>query len=296
MFERFTDRARRVVVLAQEEARMLGHGFIGTEHLLLGTIAQGDGVGGKALEQLGLRLEGARAEVERLVARGTGEVPSGHIPFTPRAKGALEHAFRESLHLGHTYIGTEHVLLGLLRESDGVAAQLLRTRFGDVEVVRNTVISLLSGLGAPTVPPAARAPLPTDRWSPAQRAAMELAAGRARAKTVGTHHVLAVFAEWPDDVCAAAQVLRAGGFDASKLATPIADWDVADTRDETEEQWAQRVAEVTVSADGLTITLRDPQLRERVIKAMASDDSAVQEAFRRAVQGLRDLPPAESSD
>ena len=124
MFERFTDRARRVVVLAQEEARMLNHNYIGTEHILLGLIHEGEGVAAKALESLGISLEAVRQQVEEIIGQGQ-QAPSGHIPFTPRAKKVLELSLREALQLGHNYIGTEHILLGLIREGEGVAAQVL---------------------------------------------------------------------------------------------------------------------------------------------------------------------------
>ena len=144
MFERFTDRARRVVVLAQEEARMLNHNYIGTEHILLGLIHEGEGVASKALESLGISLEGVRAQVEEIIGQGQ-QAPSGHIPFTPRAKKVLELSLREALQLGHNYIGTEHILLGLIREGEGVAAQVLVKLSADLNRVRQQVIQLLSG-------------------------------------------------------------------------------------------------------------------------------------------------------
>jgi ATP-dependent Clp protease ATP-binding subunit ClpC len=144
MFERFTDRARRVVVLAQEEARMLNHNYIGTEHILLGLIHEGEGVAAKALESLGISLEGVRAQVEEIIGQGQ-QAPSGHIPFTPRAKKVLELSLREALQLGHNYIGTEHILLGLIREGEGVAAQVLVKLGADLNRVRQQVIQLLSG-------------------------------------------------------------------------------------------------------------------------------------------------------
>ena len=144
MFERFTDRARRVVVLAQEEARMLNHNYIGTEHILLGLIHEGEGVAAKALEALGISLEGVRAQVEEIIGQGQ-QAPSGHIPFTPRAKKVLELSLREALQLGHNYIGTEHILLGLIREGEGVAAQVLVKLGADLNRVRQQVIQLLSG-------------------------------------------------------------------------------------------------------------------------------------------------------
>src|SRR2546429_1264494 len=144
MFERFTDRARRVVVLAQEEARMLNHNYIGTEHILLGLIHEGEGVAAKALESLGISLEGVRQQVEEIIGQGQ-QAPSGHIPFTPRAKKVLELSLREALQLGHNYIGTEHILLGLIREGEGVAAQVLVKLGADLNRVRQQVIQLLHG-------------------------------------------------------------------------------------------------------------------------------------------------------
>jgi ATP-dependent Clp protease ATP-binding subunit ClpA len=144
MFERFTDRARRVVVLAQEEARRLNHNYIGTEHLLLGLIGEGQGVAAQALESLGIRLAAVRQQVEAIIGRGQ-QAPSGHIPFTPRAKKVLELARREADALGHHYVGTEHILLGLIREGDGVAAQVLVALGADLNRVRQQVIQLLPG-------------------------------------------------------------------------------------------------------------------------------------------------------
>ncbi len=147
MFERFTDRARRVVVLAQEEARLLNHDYIGTEHILLGLIHEQQGVAAKALESLGIRLEAVRSQVEGIIGQGQS-APTGHIPFTPRAKKVLELSLREALQLGHNYIGTEHLLLGLLREGQGVAAQVLVKLGADQARVRQQVIQLLSGYAA----------------------------------------------------------------------------------------------------------------------------------------------------
>ena len=144
MFERFTDRARRVVVLAQDEARGLKHNYIGTEHLLLGLISEGEGVAAKALEMMGIKGEAVRASVIEII--GEGEKPvEGHIPFTPRAKRVFELSLREALQLGHNYIGTEHLLLGLLKEGEGVAAQVLTKQGADLAQVRQTVIQMLSG-------------------------------------------------------------------------------------------------------------------------------------------------------
>ncbi|TDI55622.1 MAG: AAA family ATPase, partial [Acidobacteria bacterium] len=146
MFERFTDRARRVVVLAQEEARLLNHNYIGTEHILLGLLNEGEGIAAQALESLDIDLASVREEVVKIIGQGQ-QSPSGHIPFTPRAKKVLELSLREALQLGHNYIGTEHILLGLIREGEGVAAQVLQQLGAELQKVRQTVIRLLSGPG-----------------------------------------------------------------------------------------------------------------------------------------------------
>ena len=161
MFEKFTDKARRVVVLAQEEAKLLNHNYIGTEHILLGLIHEGEGVAAKALEALGINLEQVREQVQDIIGQGA-QAPSGHIPFTPRAKKVLELSLREALQLGHSYIGTEHLLLGLIREGEGVAAQVLTKLGADTNKVRQQVIQLLSGyqgketvsVGGEVAPPA----------------------------------------------------------------------------------------------------------------------------------------------
>ena len=164
MFERFTDRARRVVVLAQEEARMLNHNYIGTEHILLGLIHEGEGVAAKALESLGISLEGVRQQVEEIIGQGQ-QAPSGHIPFTPRAKKVLELSLRESMQLGHEYIGTEHILLALIREGGG-AGQLLARAGVDLDRTRQQIIELLYGhreAGSAAAPPPASADELTGR-------------------------------------------------------------------------------------------------------------------------------------
>jgi ATP-dependent Clp protease ATP-binding subunit ClpA len=145
MFERFTDRARRVVVLAQEEARMLNHDYIGTEHILLGLIHEGHGVAAGALEALGITDEAVRQQIDEIVGRGKKPARSGHIPFTARAKKSLELSLREALQLGHNYIGTEHILLGLIREGEGPAAQVLTAMGADLDTVREQVIEILHG-------------------------------------------------------------------------------------------------------------------------------------------------------
>jgi ATP-dependent Clp protease ATP-binding subunit ClpA len=149
VFERFTDRARQVVVLAQEEARTLDHDHVGTEHLLLGLVREGDGVGARALGVMGISLPAVRAKVEAIIGRGEGAPPRGRIPFSRRAKKVLELSLREALQLGVSYIGTEHLLLGLIREGEGVAAQVLHELGADLGRVRQTVIQMLSGYAQP---------------------------------------------------------------------------------------------------------------------------------------------------
>jgi ATP-dependent Clp protease ATP-binding subunit ClpC len=171
VFERFTDRARHVVVLAQEEARLLDHNFIGTEHILLGLIREEEGVAARALESLEIPLEAVRSQVEEILGRGQS-APTGHIPFTPRAKKVLELSLREALQLGHNYIGTEHILLGLIREGEGVAAQVLQTLGADLGRVRQTVIELLEGY-TPDEPPESYAPFQPKRKGGRRRKVIE---------------------------------------------------------------------------------------------------------------------------
>src|SRR5882724_3292214 len=144
MFQRFTERARRVVVLAQEEARTLSHDYVGTEHILLGLVREGEGVAAQALESLEISLDAVRQQVEEMIGRGQ-QAPPGHIPFTPRAKKVLELSLREAQQLNHNYIGTEHILLGLIREGEGVAAQVLVKLGADLNRARQRVVQLLHG-------------------------------------------------------------------------------------------------------------------------------------------------------
>jgi ATP-dependent Clp protease ATP-binding subunit ClpC len=145
MFERFTDRARRVIVDAQNEARSLSHNYIGPEHILLGLINEGDGVGAKALEAMQISTDTVRGRIEEIIGRGQAPPSTGHIPFTPRAKKVLELSLREALQLGHNYIGTEHILLGLIHEGDGVAAQVLVGLGVELDRTRQLVIQILTG-------------------------------------------------------------------------------------------------------------------------------------------------------
>jgi hypothetical protein len=170
VFERFTERARQVVVLAQDEARALGHNYIGTEHLLLGILREEEGIAARVLEALDVSLEEVRAEVVRIIGSGE-ELATGQIPFTPRGKKVLELALREALSLGHNHIGTEHILLGLVREGEGVAMQILLGFDADADTIRNEVIRALAG------PAGARfehvAPLPPDLQEEVERVRAE---------------------------------------------------------------------------------------------------------------------------
>jgi ATP-dependent Clp protease ATP-binding subunit ClpC len=194
MFERFTDRARRVIVLAQEEARKLNHNYIGTEHILLGLIHEGEGVAPQALSELGISLQSVRLQVEEIIGQGTA-APSGHIPFTPRAKKVLELSLREALQLGHNYIGTEHILLGLVREGEGVAAQVLQKLGAGLDRVREEVIRLLathSGEAEPEVDAADRPESPLE-WSAHSTHVLRLSRNVARSlgrQTVEPEHIL----------------------------------------------------------------------------------------------------------
>ena len=161
MFERFTERARQVVVLAQEEARALRHNYIGTEHILLGLLREEQGIAARVLRSLGVDLEQTRAQVGRIVGAGDEVVPAGRIPFTPRSKKVLELSLREAVGFGHDYIGTEHVLLGLVRENEGVAARILLDFEAVAETVRNAVVGLLGGTAAHAAPRRARRLRPT---------------------------------------------------------------------------------------------------------------------------------------
>ena len=198
MFERFTDRARKVVVLAQTEARMLNHNYIGTEHILLGLVAESEGIAGQALTSLGISLEAVRSQVVEIIGEGKA-APTGHIPFTPRAKKVLELSLREALQLGHNYIGTEHILLGLIREGEGVAAQVLVKLGADLKRARETVLALLSD----SVPEGVRSAGQIDKGTSYVRViqvAQEAAAEMGAESVEATHLLIALIASGDDEV------------------------------------------------------------------------------------------------
>jgi ATP-dependent Clp protease ATP-binding subunit ClpC len=167
MFERFTERARQVVVLAQDEARVLRHNYIGTEHLLLGLLREEEGIAARVLGEFGVTVDEVRAQVGRIVGQGD-EVTTGQIPFTPRAKKVLELSLREAQATGHNYIGTEHVLLGLVRENSGVAARILLDFNADAETIRGVIIGMLSGMPAGRKPGLISIPVTTTTHTPAR--------------------------------------------------------------------------------------------------------------------------------
>ena len=278
MFERFTGKARRTIVLAQEEARSLNHNFIGTEHILLGLLHEGQGVGPRALTQFGMTLEGAREEVTAIVSAGKQPPSSGHIPFTPRAKKTLELALREALQLHHNYIGTEHILLGLIREGDGVAVQVLR-QHGDLLKIRAAVLDLVQAM-APVEPRgrnwlrrvSAVLGKPGEAGeelgegteqsvlsaSPAADATLSAAAQLAGGEPVGSHHLL--LAALSDVNSAAARVLASLGVDLTQAKDALHHADIAGTSDELPEDAGRRQMNLQVTDETVMIVATDEAL------------------------------------
>jgi ATP-dependent Clp protease ATP-binding subunit ClpC len=273
MFERFTNRARHVVVLAQEEARGLQHNYIGTEHILLGLIGEPGGVAAQALDRFGVTLAGAREEVKGIVGIGKGAV-SGHIPFTPRAKKTLELALREALQLNHNYIGTEHILLGVIREGEGVGAQVLKEH-ADLIAVRMAVLDLVpagpaqargrrwlrrlvtAGFGEPGEAGGPGEPGETTelRTTPAADTSLDEAARLAGPNPVGSHHLLLAALADPD--AAAARALASLGVDLDQARETLRNADVTGTSDEPPEEAGRRQMLIRVTGDRLTIEATD---------------------------------------
>ncbi len=247
MFERFSGQARQVVVSAQEEARELDHNYIGTEHLLLGLLTISDSLASSSLIALGYTHDDVQASVEAMIGRGKAP-PGGHIPFTPRAKKVLELSLREALQLKHNYIGTEHILLGLLREGEGVAAQILADKH-PLDRIRGEVLARIESPGAREAHGAGRTPAAHD--------VLALAAELAGEAPVGSHHILEAILEQPDS--AAAKVLTDAGIDLDQLAAKLDEVSTEDTADDTPEQAAARQLELSVTDETVTVVLRDPR-------------------------------------
>ena len=251
MFERFSGQARHVVVNAQEEARELDHNYIGTEHLLLGLLAS-DSLASASLNALGYTHDIVRDKLEAIVGRGKAS-PGGHIPFTPRAKKVLELSLREALQLKHNYIGTEHILLGLLREGEGRAAQILADQH-PLDRIRSEVLTRIES------PAAAREAHGAGRTSAAHDV-LALAAELAGEEPVGSHHILEAMLQQPDS--AAAKVLGDAGIDLDQLAAKLDEISTEDTADDTPEQAAARQLELSVTDEAVTVVLRDAASIER---------------------------------
>jgi ATP-dependent Clp protease ATP-binding subunit ClpA len=287
MFERFTNHARHTVVLAQEEARRLQHNYIGTEHILLGLIGESGGLAARVLQSFGMSLEGTRQEVAAIVGTGGGTV-SGHIPFTPRAKKVLELALREALQLHHNYIGTEHILFGLIREGDGVAATILK-QHADLTAIRTAMLDLLPAAsieasrgrrwlrrrGGAESSEAGEATALAEQSvlsaTPAADATLSEAARLAGVQPVGSHHLL--LAALGDADSAAARALAALGVDLDRAKEALRGVDVTGTSDEQPEEAGRRQMIIRVADDRLTIEAADP---------------AIIEAGRAALQALGD--------
>ena len=246
MFERFSGQARQVVVLAQEEARELDHNYIGTEHLLLGLLAPSESLASASLNALGYTHDGVRDSLVAIVGRGKAS-PGGHIPFTPRAKKVLELSLREALQLKHNYIGTEHILLGLLREGEGRAAQILADKH-PLDQIRGDVLARIESPAASEAHAAGRTPAAHD--------VLALAAELAGETPVGSHHILVAILQQPDS--AAAKVLTDSGIDLDELAAKLDDVSTEDTADDTPTQAAARQLELSVTDETVTVVLRDP--------------------------------------
>jgi ATP-dependent Clp protease ATP-binding subunit ClpC len=272
MFERFTDRARHAVVIAQEEARLLDHDFIGTEHLLLGLLAEPDSIAGRVLAQLGIGLDATRADVESIVGRGS-QPPSGHIPFTPRSKKVLELSLREALQLGHNYIGTEHILLGIVREGEGIGAQVLTQRGAALDRVRALVVAEVKVAAGDKVVRTG------PRRTPGAEAVIVAAEQLAGSGPVGSHHLLEAMALVDDSL--AASTLAAFGVAPDALAAKIDELGTVGSADVSPEDAAARQMEIQLGDGQLTVVLRD----EAVLQLGRSLTDAVGNPVRGDVPG-----------
>ncbi len=299
MFERFTNKARHVVVRAQEEARGLKHNYIGTEHILLALLDVRDGLAAHALERFEMTPDSVREEVKARVGIGTTTM-TGHIPFTPRAKKTLELALREALELHHNYIGTEHMLLGVIREGEGVGAQLLREHSADLEAIRMAVLDLLSSAGSGRSRrslrrlAAARASGASDPDEPAEmpttpaaETSLGEAARLAGQQPVGSHHLLLAVLADPDT--AAARALVALGLDVEQAKEALRTVDVTGTSDEPPEEAGRRQMIIRVTDERLTLEAADPVIVKAGQAALQALGDQAQDG---AVRG--DLPVTTS--
>ncbi len=303
MFERFTSHARHVVVLAQEEARRMQHNYIGTEHVLLGLLGERDAVAARVLTGFGISLEGTRQEVLAVIGPGK-TAPSGHIPFTPRAKKVLELALREALALHHNYIGTEHILLGVIREGDGVGAQVLK-QHADLTAIRVAVLDAvpagsaeasrgrrwLRRHSAAELTEAGEAGEPAEQTvlsaSPAADTTLSEAARLAGAQPVGSHHLLLAVLADPDT--AAARALVALGLDVEEAKEALRGADVTGTSDEPPEEAGRRQMIIRVTDERLTLEAADPVIVKAGQAALQALGDQAQDG---AVRG--DLPVTTS--
>lgn len=249
-FERFTGKARKVVVAAQEEARELKHGYIGTEHLLLGLLDTPDSTAAKVLHQLGYDKETALADLIAVTGTGAKE-PRGHVPFAPQAKKTLDLALREAKRLHHNHIGTEHILLGLVREGDGMGAQLLGRRIKPVSRIRAAVLAALE-----ESPDVAAGSTSWPAGTPAAEATVSTASALAGGAPVGSHHLLEAMLRSEDSM--AARVLRELGVDPDAVAAKIDELDPETTTDANPEEAAARRMEIRLVDDEVHLVLRDP--------------------------------------
>jgi ATP-dependent Clp protease ATP-binding subunit ClpA len=322
MFERFTNRARHVVVRSQEEARLLNHNYIGTEHILLGLLGESESVAGQVLASFGLTRDGVRVEVEQMIGLGKS-APSGHIPFTPRAKKTLELSLREALAIKHNYIGTEHILLGLIQEGEGVAAQILRNHV-DLLELRLAVLSAVPA-GVDPVEPAEtqeetnavlrwlrqrltrhvtsvpfRPELPgteqMTRGTPAVEAALRQAARMAGPLPVGSHHLLLAALEDANSVASSA--LASLGVDLDELREKLRTAKLTGTSDEQPEQAGRRQMAIQVTDEALTIVATDPVIVEAgkaALRAAAARAAAAARPAGKAPAGEEVAGAAESA-
>jgi ATP-dependent Clp protease ATP-binding subunit ClpA len=276
MFERFTDRARRAVVRTQQEARQLHHNYIGTEHILLGLLGEPEGVAGRVLDGFGMTLDGVRHEVVAMIGEGQHDVKH-RLPFTPRAKKVLELALREALQLHHNYIGTEHILLGLIREGDGVAAQIMR-KHGDLSVIRAAVVVAVPAWTGSDGPRGIVTRLRRRRGgepsgglaafdveleptaTPAVDATLAEAARLAGEQPVGSHHLL--LAVLADSSSAAAKALASAGLDLDQAKDALRGVDITGTSDEQPEEAGRRQMNIQVTGELVTVVAADPIIVE----------------------------------